>query len=135
MNAPSKPMPDVTDPVTAAFWAATRSERLVIPQCAGCGYQFWPPEAVCPECLQSRFAWIDVEPSGTLWSYATYRRALDPAFADEVPYVVGLIELAGGINMYGIMRGDPAAMQIGRDVAAVFEKVTDDVTFVRWRLT
>jgi len=32
------------------------------------------------------------------------------------------------------MRGEPADMQIGRDVAAVFEKVTNDVTFVRWRL-
>lgn len=135
MTAPNKPLPDVTDPISAPFWAATRDERLVVPRCASCGYQFWPPEAVCPECLQSRFEWVEVEPSGTLWSYATYRRALDPAFADEVPYVVGLVELAGGLKMYGIMRAEPVEMQIGRGVAAVFEKATDEVTFVRWRLT
>lgn len=129
----AKPLPDTGDPVAAPFWQATREGRIVIPRCAGCGYRFWPPEPVCPQCYGTRFEWEDVPPAGTLWSYAVYHRALDPAFADEIPYAVGLVELEGGLKMYGIMRGDPDSLEIGCAVTAVFERATDTVTFVRWR--
>jgi uncharacterized OB-fold protein len=131
---PEKPLPDLSDPVTAPFWAATREGRLTVPRCTACGYRLWPPEPVCPECWHSEFVWEEVEPRGTLWSYATYRRALDPAFAADLPYVVGLVELTCGLKMYGIMRGEPGDMVIGRPVTAVFEPVNDEVTFVRWQL-
>ncbi len=133
MSRPEKPLPDTGDPVTAPFWAAAREWRLVVPRCTNCGYRFWPPEPVCPECLDASFGWDEVEPSGTLWSYAVYHRGLDPAFAADVPYAVGLVELAPGLKMYGIMRGDLGELSIGRPVTAVFEPVTDAVTFVRWR--
>lgn len=128
-----KPLPDVTDPVTAPFWAATKEGRLTVPQCPNCSYRFWPPEPVCPECLGSELDWVDIEPRGTLWSYAVYRRALDPAFADVLPYTVGLIELDGALKMYGIVPGDGHDLTIGQTMTAVFERATDDVTFVRWR--
>lgn len=129
----SKPLPDPDDPVTAPFWAATRQQRLAVPRCAHCGYRFWPPEESCPECLESDFAWEDVPGTGVLWSFAVYHRALDPAFADEIPYAVGLVDLGGGIKMYGIMRGDIDSFRIDESVDAVFEPVTDAVTMVRWR--
>ena len=134
MSTPNKPLPDTSDPITAGFWAATREGRLTIARCTNCAYLLWPPEAVCPECLHRNFEWVDVEPTGTLWSYATYHRALDPAFGDEIPYVVGLVELGTGHKMYGMMRGEPSEMEIGRPVTAQFEPVTDEVTFVRWRM-
>jgi uncharacterized OB-fold protein len=69
-----------------------------------------------------------------IWSYATYHRALDPAFADRVPYVVGLVELLPEVKMYGIVLAEPDEVQIGHRVGAVFEDVTDEITLVRWRL-
>jgi uncharacterized OB-fold protein len=133
MNDISKPLPDVTDRVTGPFWAATREHRIVVPRCANCSYRFWPPEPVCPECLTTAFVWEDVAPTGTLWSYATYHRALDPAFAADVPYAVGLVEIEGGLKMYGIMAGDIGSLAIGQPVTAVFDRVNDEVTFVRWQ--
>jgi hypothetical protein len=129
-----KPLPDLGDPVAAPFWRAARDGRLVVPRCADCGYKFWPPEAVCPECYGSAFAWDEVAPAGTLWSFAVYHRALDPAFAADIPYAVGLVELDGGLKMYGIMRGDISSLHIDGAVTAVFEPATDEVTFVRWRM-
>lgn len=134
MTELAKPLPDLTDRATAPFWEGTRHKRLTAPRCTTCGYRLWPPEVVCPECHNATFAWEDVPTTGTLWSYATYYRALDPAFADDLPYVVGLVELAPGVKMYGIVLGDPDQMQIGRRVEAVFDPVTEDVTLVRWRL-
>ena len=130
----AKPLPDLTDRVTAPFWAATREHRLTAPRCTGCHYLLWPPEIVCPECYGVSFDWEDVPQTGTLWSYATYYRALDPAFADSLPYVVGLVELVPGVKMYGIVLGEPDRIEIGHRVDAVFDDVTDRVTLVRWRL-
>jgi len=134
MSTIEKPRPDVDDPIVAGYWAATREGRLVVPRSTVCGYQLWPPEEVCPNCLQPGFEWQEVEPRGTLWSYAVYHRALDPAFADDVPYAVGLVELESGVKMYGIMRADLDALRVGAPVEAVFERLDDEVTFVRWRL-
>ncbi len=134
MSQIEKPLPDVTDPVTAGYWEAAREGRLVVSRSVHCGELLWPPEAVCPVCLQEGFDWVDVEPRGTLWSYAVYHRALDPAFAGDIPYAVGLVELTSGFKMYGIIQGDLAALEVGMPAEAVFDTVTDEVTFVRWRV-
>lgn len=134
MSDTSKPMPDVDDPLTAPFWAATRESRLVVPQCSRCGYLWWPPEPVCPECYTAHPGWCAVEPCGTLWSYAVYHRALDPSFADDLPYAVGLVELDAGPKMYGLMTTLPGVDAIGCRARAVFDEIDADVTFVRWEL-
>ena len=130
-----KPLPDADDPLTRQFWAAAREGRLEVPECTNCGYLQWPPERVCPQCQQTGRRWSEVPATGTRWSYAVYHRALDPAFADEIPYTVGLVELDGiDRNMYGIMTGDESALKIGARVHGVFVPATDQVTFVRWEI-
>lgn len=134
MSAIEKPRPDVADPVVAGYWSATHEGRLAVSRCTNCEQRLWPPEEVCPNCLHLEFDWVEVEPRGVLWSYAVYHRALDPAFADDVPYAVGLIELESGFKMYGIMRGDLDELEVGAPVQAVFEPSDDEVTFVRWQI-
>ena len=46
---------------------------------------------------------------------------------------MGLVELASGLKMYGIVQTDPKRIRIGDEVHAVFDAVTSDVTMVRWR--
>ncbi len=134
MTSTLKPLPDVNDPLTARFWIATREARLELPRCTNCSYLQWPPEPVCPECQHTEREWIEFPPVGHLWSYAVYHQALDPAFAADIPYAVGLIELDAGRKMYGIMMGDQDELRIGRRVRGVFESVNEDVTFIRWRI-
>jgi len=59
---------------------------------------------------------------------------LDPAFADEVPYNVALVQLDAGprliTNIVGVR---PEELRIGMRVVAAFEDVTPDVTLVRFR--
>jgi uncharacterized protein len=134
MSEYTKPLPDVDDPLTAPFWQASREGKLVAQQCPNCGYVRWPPGPICNECLTPGGEWTELTPNGTLYSYAEYHRALDPAFKDDVPYTVGLIELDGGPRMYGLMRSEVDTKDVGRPVRAVFDAVTDQVTFVRWEL-
>lgn len=132
---PTKPLPDLNDPLTRPFWEAAREGRLVMPECTACGYVQWPPERMCPECQHRERRWREVPAKGTLWSYAVYHRALDPAFADDIPYAVGLVEIDGvGRKMYGLMLNDEADLKIGAPVHGVFVPVNDEVTFIRWRI-
>jgi uncharacterized OB-fold protein len=134
MTTADLPLPDVDEPLTAEFWLAARGRQLVLPRCANCSYLQWPPERVCPECQHSDRVWEEFPAEGTLWSYAVYHRALDPAFADRIPYVVGLVELDVGRKIYGLMKDDASAVRIGQRVRGVFEDVTDEVTFLRWQV-
>jgi uncharacterized protein len=127
-------LPDVSDPLTSPFWKATLSSRLVVQQCASCGYLRWPPGPVCPQCLSIAAAWTEIRPAGLLWSYATYHRSFDPALAADVPYSVGLIELDDGPRMYGRLLGDPDQLAVGGRVRAVYEAVSPDVRLVSWQL-
>jgi hypothetical protein len=87
------------------------------------------------ECQTPGGAWTPVRPAGVLYSYAEYHLALAPAFKDEVPYAVGLIELDDGPRMYGALVGLARTEDIGRRVHAVFDAVTPEVTLVKWQLT
>jgi hypothetical protein len=127
----SGPLPDVTDPLTAPHWAAAREQRLAVQRCTVCGALRWQPAVICPECLEPGGEWTDLAGTGTVWSYTVYHRAMNPAFADLVPYTVAMIELDEGIRMVGMLTdGDDVA--IGQQVRATFDAVTDDVTLVRW---
>lgn len=127
-----KPLPDLADPLSAPFWAATVERKLVAQKCPRCGYLRWPPGPLCPECQTEGGDWTEVRPTGTLWSFATYHRALDPAFADDLPYTVALVELDDGPRMYGRIDGDPAGFRIDGPVRATFTDAAEGVTFVGW---
>src|SRR5215469_7784213 len=127
-----RPLPDVHDPLTAPFWTAAAERKLVVQACGECGYLRWPPGPICPECQADRNVWTEVRPTGLLWSVATYHRALDPAFADEVPYSVALVELDDGPWMYGRLSGDPEKFVLDTPVRATFSDVAPGVTLVGW---
>jgi uncharacterized protein len=135
MNGYVKPQPDPQHPATAPFWQGTRESRLLVQKCANCGYLRWPPGPACPECLSPEAAWTPVRPSGTLVTYCVYRRAFSPAFAGDVPYAVGYVELDDGPRMYAAMVGELAALQCGRPVHAVFDPVTQEVSLVHWAVS
>jgi hypothetical protein len=135
MTGYTKPLPGISDPLTAPFWQGARDGTLLVQKCDHCGYLRWPPGPVCTECQTPGGSWTPVRPSGLLYSYAEYHRALAPAFKDDVPYAVGLIELDDGPRMYGTMIGSLRTADVGRRVRAVFDPVTPDVTLVKWELS
>jgi uncharacterized OB-fold protein len=134
MTEYQKPLPDPDDELTAPFWCAARRHTLVVQQCTACSYLRWPPGPLCPECQAPGGVWVEVRPTGSLWSYAVYYRALDPAFKEDVPYTVGLVELDDGPRMYGPVIGEVGTFAVDQPVRAVFEEVIPGVTLVRWEL-
>lgn len=111
----------------STFWEEAARGRLVFQRCDQCAFMRWPAAGVCPECLGRGFAWEEVEPTGTVWSYVVYHRAYAAGLTDRVPYDVALIELDCGVRLLSTLVGftdgtDP----IGAPVVARFESVGDD---------
>jgi len=59
-----------------------------------------------------------------------------PGFADEIPYVVAMIELDEGPRMMSNLidvEPDPDHVKIGMSVEVVYDDVTDEVTLPKFR--
>jgi hypothetical protein len=67
-----------------------------------------------------------------LETYATYHRALAPAFKDDVPYTIGLIELSDGPRLLGKLTDPAGTLAVGQPVLASFEALKDGRPFPVW---
>ncbi|MDD9707992.1 Zn-ribbon domain-containing OB-fold protein [Seohaeicola sp. SP36] len=130
-----KPLP-VIDHDSAPYWEAARAGRLDIPLCGDCGKHHFYPRAICPYCHSDKLRFDTVSGRGKVHTFTIARRPAGPAFADDVPYVVALIELEEGPRMMSrIETDDPEKVRIGAKVEVTFVKASDEVTFPYFRMT
>lgn len=130
-----KPLP-VIDHDSAPYWEAAREGRLDIPLCGDCGKHHFYPRAICPYCHSDNLSFDTVSGRGEVHTFTIARRPAGPAFADDVPYVVALIELEEGPRMMSrIQTDDPEKVRIGAKVEVTFVKGSDEVTFPYFRMT
>jgi hypothetical protein len=117
------PLPDVEWEPTRPFWEAAARGELVIPRCEPCGLLVWYPDTACRGCGERRHLWTAVSGRGRLYSFAVVRRAFIPAFADDVPFVTGLVALAEDPAVRLVTRivdSDPTALRVDQPVRVVF---------------
>jgi uncharacterized protein len=125
MAAAKKPVP-VPSVESRPYWEALKQHRLVMPRCASCGRFWFPPSLLSPQCNARDFAWAEISGRGKVFTYVVFHRVYNPGFADEVPYVVALIELAEGPRMISNVIGiPPDKVQCEMPVRVVFEDRED----------
>ncbi len=127
-----RPLPDVSNPLTAPFWRGLRDRRLLIQRCRSCDALRWPSAKLCPRCLSPALDWSEVRGEGTVWSYVVYHRAFAAAFAAAVPYAIALVDLPEGPRLPGRLSVPLDAVGVGMRVRAIFTDVTDEVTLLEW---
>jgi len=113
---------------TEHFWRACRAGRLEILRCRGCGWYVHPPRPVCPRCRARDLAWEAVSGRATVVSYTVNHQRWVPGM--EVPYVIGLVELAEQADLRlttNLVGGAPDAVRIGLPVRVTFHTVSDEV--------
>ena len=76
--------------------------------------------------------WITASGLATLYSFTVIRQNGIPPFKEQVPFVVGLVDLdEAGARMIGqLPTVDPAEAAIGMRVRATYRPASDDVAFV-----
>ena len=121
-------VPGMTE-LTAPYWQAAREGRLVVQECQSCGQLSHPPLPACPRCHRTDLGWRQASGTGTVYTCTVVRHPTHFAFADQIPYVIALVELAEGPRLLtGITGVPPEDVRAGMPVHAVFRAVTDTVT-------
>ena len=73
---------------------------------------------------------------GTLHAFTIVQNQRQPGFAEEVPYVVAMVELDEGVRMMTNLIGveaDPEHVKIGMPVEVVYEDVSDEITLPKFK--
>jgi uncharacterized OB-fold protein len=133
------------DEHAAPFFEGCRAGELRMQQCAETGRLIFPPRPMSPFAPHVTPVWTPVSGRGTIWSFVVPHPPLLAPFQDLAPYNVILVALeedptvrltgnllpaeGGAINEL-----DPATIEIGARVRAVFEQLTDEISVPRWVL-
>ena len=103
------------------FYHFTKEGKLMGAQCDNCGALLVPPRPVCTRCLSKDLEWIKLKPKGKLLTYTVIHVA-SPQFQSLAPYAVGIVKLADGPNLPGMIKGiEPEKIKVGMDVLVDFD--------------
>jgi uncharacterized OB-fold protein len=123
-----KPVPRPA-PESVPYWEAAKQHRLELPRCNSCRRFWFPPSQSCPHCLAADFTFAPVSGRGKVFSFVTYHRVYHPAFEQEVPYVVALVELEEGPRLLtNIVGVPPDKVACDMAVKVVFDDVGEGVS-------
>lgn len=115
--------------ISAPYWEACREGRLTIQRCQACGAYAFYPVYMCPQCTGLDLAWTEVSGRGSVYSCTVVERPATPAYRDDVPLAVALIELdEGPVMMSNVVGADPYSVRIGDRVRVAFKPMSDTVT-------
>lgn len=135
-------LPVTDDPVDEGFWQAARRREVAVQKCDSCQRFHFPPRVHCPDCHRA-LAWTPVSGKGTVWSFVTVHPPLLPAYQEEAPYKVVLVELDDqpGLRLIGnllleeegaIGASRNSALRVGDRVRATFRTVTPGIVLPCW---
>ncbi len=125
MGAPQRPLPNLHDPDTGPFWAATRNKVLRYQQCESCDRVVFYPRRHCTGYLDGNLVWKESAGLGAVYTYSVVRQSYHPFFRGLVPYAVAWIDLDEGPRLVSNIVGvdDPVRdVRIGMRVRVRWEE-------------
>jgi len=93
--------------------------------CAACDKKYFPPRPICPACRAQDLEALEMEGTGTLYSYS--RMTQSPrGFANLGPYTVGMVRLDDGpLIMTQLTDVEGVELEIGMPVEMVTRKLQE----------
>jgi uncharacterized OB-fold protein len=120
--------------LNAEFYALAAQGTLHLQRCAACGRWRHPPRFLCAGCGSGSWRWEPASGRGTVFSWTVTHQALDPAFADALPYAVVVVELEEGVRLVGNLVGAaPSVLRLDLPVVVDLDRRSDDVALVDFR--
>lgn len=127
-----KPLP-APSKITAPFWEGLREGLVRVQRCGECARHIFYPRSLCPYCLSESLGWVTVSGRGKLYSYTIVRRAMHPAFQEDVPYVYAIVELDEGPRVTTTVVNCPLdALRVDMALKAFYDMVTPEVTLLKF---
>ncbi|WP_417777969.1 Zn-ribbon domain-containing OB-fold protein [Stutzerimonas xanthomarina] len=119
-----KPLPTPT-PTSRRFWEAACEKVLAIQRCSNCDRHIFYPRNRCPHCWSDRLDWVTASGDARLATFSVIHKPGHPAFAEETPYVVALVDLVEGPRMLTNLRVPIDLIQIGMLLIVSWEERGD----------
>jgi uncharacterized OB-fold protein len=127
-----KPLPEPSE-VTRPFWEGLAAGELRLQRCQACAKYIYYPRSICPHCMSDTLRWERVSGRGRLYSYTVVRRAMNPAFAQDLPYVYAIVELEEGPRVTtNIVNCGLQALRVDMPLKALYDKATGDITLLKF---
>jgi hypothetical protein len=127
-----KPLPEPSA-ISAPFWKGLREGELRLQRCQQCERHVFYPRSVCPHCLSDRLGWTRASGRGRVYSYTIVRRAMNPAFAAEVPYVFAIVELDEGPRVTtNIVNCRSDEVRVDMPVKAAYDSITPETVLLKF---
>jgi|Deesub1362B_J571_1020462.scaffolds.fasta_scaffold19974_2 hypothetical protein len=97
--------------------------KLVGLKCKKCGTFILPPKSICKKCGSKEFEWIEFSGKGSLHTFTVIHIA-PKRFLNDVPYVVGVVQLEEGpkvtARIVGVDPNKPETIKTGMPLKATF---------------
>jgi uncharacterized OB-fold protein len=93
-----KPLPNINGD-NREFWLGCKNHQLRFQKCENCGHVRWPASIICPVCHSQKGSWLVSEGKGKIYTFVVYHVAYHPGFANDLPYVVAVVELKEGPHL------------------------------------
>ncbi len=127
-----KPLPQPSA-VSQEFWAGLKAGEIRLPRCRQCDRFVFYPRTICPYCMGVEFDWVKVGSDGKVYSFTVVRRAMIPAFQEDVPYVLAIVELEEGPRLTTNIVNCPVDdVRVDMPVRATYDDVTADITLLKF---
>lgn len=110
---------------------SAETETINIQRCSDCSAYRHPPRFRCAECGSGAWSWSPTSMRGVVWSWTITHRAIDPAFTEQLPYAVVVVELEEGVRVVGNLRSiEISALRIGLPVAVLLDIRSEAVALI-----
>ena len=133
MMSYAKPLPIINDD-NRQYWEYCQQHELGMQKCHDCGYIRFPPGFICPQCHSMEAGWVKLSGRGKIFSFVVYRVSYHSSYADDIPYVVAVIQLAEGPRMESNITGIKVEdLKVDMPVEVYFDDVNDEVSLPKFK--
>lgn len=130
---PARPLP-VPDAASREFFDGAARGQLMIQKCARCGSCRIMGEGPCNDCRSPGLEWLRASGRATLVTHARMHQRYHPAFYDEVPYLLVVVELAEGPRMITrLVEAENTVPKAGMALTVVFEEAGEGIFLPKFR--
>ncbi len=128
-----KPLPYITTE-SSEYWDSCRKGKLIYQHCLSCDVVQFYPRSQCKQCGSKNLEYRESKGKGTIRTFTHVHRAPSPAFKEDVPYILALIDLDEGFRMMSNIVGTERDVKIGDRVIIDFEKRSEDIVIPQFKL-
>ena len=133
-RTPAKPLPTPTSE-TQFYWDKCKQHELWTRRCNDCSQAYFYPRDFCPDCFSRNTEWIQCSGRGTLHTFGIVVRPPHRGWAEDVPFVVAMVDLEEGCRMpTNLVQVDAdvtdpgKSIRIGMAVELAWDDRTDEIS-------